>query len=210
MEQLAKQLATAMPSLRAPRVWLSVLNEALERFAIESPACIATFLAQIAHESNECRNFEEDLRFTAEELVLMWPRHFPDLAAALPYERNPEKLANYVYANRMGNGPPQSCDGYRYRGRGLIRIVGRANYASAGAALGIDLTRQPELMFVPRNAALSAAWVWKKFGLNERRGSREIVGFRPALVAMEYQKAADVTAPMFGAAGGDSVTASGQ
>jgi putative chitinase len=209
MELLAKQLALAMPSLRAPRVWLSVFNEALERFAIESPACIATFLAQIAHESNACRIFEEDLRFTAEALVHTWPRHFPDLAAARPYERNPEKLANYVYANRMGNGAPESCDGYRYRGRGLIRIVGRANYASAGAALGIDLERQPELMFVPRNAALSAAWLWKKYGLNERRELREIVGFRPALAAIECLKVAEVPAPLFGAPG-DSVPATSQ
>ena len=200
MELLAKQLATAMPTLRAPRVWLSVLTEAVERFEIGSPACIVTFLAQIAHESNECRNLEEDLRYAAETLLQMWPRHFPTLAAAQAYERNPEKLANYVYANRMGNGPPESCDGYRYRGRGLIRVVGRANYASAGAALGIDLERQPESLLEPRNAALSAAWLWKKFGLNERRAEREIVGFRPALAAIECLKVAEVPAPLFGTA----------
>jgi putative chitinase len=209
MELLTKQLATAMPTLRAPRVWMSVLSEAVERFKIDSPACIATFLAQIAHESNECRNLEEDLRYTAEALLQMWPQYFPTLAAAQPYERNPEKLANYVYANRMGNGPPESCDGYRYRGRGLIRIVGRANYASAGAALGIDLERQPESLLEPRNAALSAAWVWQKFGMNERRGTREIVGFRPALAALECLKVADGPAPLFGNAPGDSVPATG-
>jgi putative chitinase len=207
VELLAKQLATAMPTLRASRVWLPMLNEAIERFEIESPACIVTFLAQIAHESNECRSLEEDLRYTAETLVQMWPRHFPTLAEAQAYERNPEKLGNYVYANRMGNGPPESCDGYRYRGRGLIRIVGRANYASAGAALGVDLERQPESLLEPRNAALSAAWLWKKFGLNERRGNREIVGFRPALAAIECLKAADASTPLFGAAIGDRVPA---
>ena len=79
---------------------------------------------------------------------------------AQPYERNPEKLANLVYANRMGNGPPESCDGYRFRGRGLIRIIGRANYASVGAALGLDLESQPESLLEPRNAAMSAAWFW--------------------------------------------------
>ena len=210
MELLVKQLATAMPSLRARRVWLSMLNEAIERFEIESPVSVVTFLAQVAQESNDCRNLEEDLRFTAEALVEMWPGHFPTLAAAQPYERNPEKLANFVYANRMGNGPPESCDGYRYRGRGLIRIVGRANYASAGAALGIDLERQPESLLVPRNAALSAAWLWKKYGLNERRGAREIVGFRTALTAIEGLKAAVVPASLFGTAAIDGVTATGQ
>jgi putative chitinase len=90
----------------------------------------------------------------------MWPQHFPTLAAARPYERIPEKLANFVYSDRLGNGPPESCDGYRYRGRGLIRIVGRARYVSAGAALEVDLERQPESLLEPRNAAMSAAWIW--------------------------------------------------
>ncbi len=160
MELLAKQIATAMPTLRAPRVWLSVLNEAMERFEIDSSAHIAAFLAQVAHDSNECRYLEDDLRFPAEALMRMWPQHFPTLATARPYERNPEKLANFVYSNRLGNGPPESCDGYRYRGRGLIRIIGRANYASAGAALEVDLERQPESLLEPRNAAMSAAWIW--------------------------------------------------
>jgi putative chitinase len=210
MELLARQLATAMPTLRATRVWLPIFGEALQRFEIDSPACVVSFLAQIAHESNECRNLEEDLSYTAEALLQMWPSHLPTLAEAQAYERNPEKLANYVYANRLGNGPPESCDGYRYRGRGLIRIVGRAHYASAGAALGIDLTGQPESLLEPRNAALSAAWLWKKFGLNERRGAREIVGFRPALAALECLKVSELPAPLFGAPIADSVPATGQ
>jgi hypothetical protein len=131
---VAKQLATAMPTLRAPRVWLSVLNEAMERFrnrfagahrGLSSPGC---------PRFEECRYLEDDLRYPAEALMRMWPQHFPTLATARPYERNPEKLANFVYSNRWATGPPESCDGYRYRGRGLIRIIGRANYASAGAA----------------------------------------------------------------------------
>jgi len=189
MEVLARQLAIAMPTLRATRVWLHVLDEAMQRFAIDSPACSGTFLAQIAHESDECRNLEDDLRYSADALTRLWPDHFPTLEMAQGYERSPEKLANFVYANRMGNGPPESCDGYRYRGRGLLRIVGRANYAAAGAALDIDLERQPESILEPRIAALSAAWLWTKYGLNDRRTTREIVGFRPALAALECLKA---------------------
>ena len=171
MELLAKQLATAMPTLRAPRVWLSMLNEAMERFEIDSSAHIAAFLALIAHESNECRYLEDDLRYPAEALMRMWPQHFPTLATARPYERNPEKLANFVYANRLGNGPPESCDGYRFRGRGLIRITGRANYASVGAALEVDLEGQPESLLEPRNAAMSAAWIWRCVSARARAGS---------------------------------------
>ena len=111
----------------------------------------------------------------------------------------------------MGNGPPESCDGYRYRGRGLLRIVGRANYAAAGAALDIDLVHQPESILEPRVAALSAAWLWKKYGLNDRRSTREIVGFRPAIAVLESLKAERSQEPpliatrhLFGAAMGDS------
>ena len=188
MEHLAKQLATAMPTLRATRVWLHMLDEAMKRFDIDSATCSATFLAQIAHESDECRNLEDDLSYSADALTRMWPDHFPTLEAARVYERSPERLANFVYANRMGNGPPESCDGYRYRGRGLLRVVGRANYAAAGAALDIDLARQPESILEPRIAALSAAWLWKKYGMSDRRTTREIVGFRPALAALECAK----------------------
>jgi putative chitinase len=209
MELLAKQLAAAMPTLRATRVWLQMLDDAMKRFELDSATCGATFLAQIAHESDECRNLEDDLSYPAEALTRMWPDHFPILESARAYERSPERLANLVYANRMGNGPPESCDGYRYRGRGLLRIVGRANYSAAGAALGIDLTRQPESMLEPRIAALSAAWLWKKYGLNERRNAREIVGFRPAVAALECLKAERSQepqnishTPLFGAAMG--------
>jgi putative chitinase len=167
MELLAKQLATVMPTVRAPRVWLSVLDEAMTLFEIDSPPRIEAFLVQIARETNQCRNLEEDLSYSAEALRSTWPKRFPTLAMAQAYERHPEKLANYLYANRLGNGPPETRDGYRFRGRGLIRITGRANYAAAGAALSLDLTSQPELLLAPRNAALSAAWFWKTRGLNE-------------------------------------------
>lgn len=161
MELHAKQLSAVMPTLRAPRVWLSMLNEAMNVFVIDSPAQISAFLIRIARETNECRYLEEDLSLSAEALRRTWPRRFPTMAMARSYERHPEKLANYLYANRLGNGPPESRDGYRYRGRGLIRIIGRANYAAAGAALGIDLEQHPECLLAPRHAAMSAAWLWR-------------------------------------------------
>ena len=83
------------------------------------------------------------------------------------YERNPEKLANYVYALRLGNGDEASGDGWRYRGRGLIQTTGRSNYRATGVALTQPLEAQPELLRTPGMAALSAAWFWKSHGLNE-------------------------------------------
>jgi putative chitinase len=96
-----------------------------------------------------------------------WPKRFPTLAIALQYERNPEKLANYVYANRMGNGTPESRDGFRFRGRGLIQMTGRGNYAAVGDALKVDFASKPDLMLQPSHAAMSAAWFWQTRGLNE-------------------------------------------
>lgn len=172
MLSLAKQLAEAMPTLRAQTVWLLMLHRAMKRFEINTPVRIAAFLELIARESNECRNFEEDLSYSATALVRLWPNRFPTLAEAQAYERNPEKLANFVYANQMGNGPPESCDGFRYRGRGLIRITGRACYTTASMALDVDFVRQPEALLEPRNAALVAAWFWKTRGMNELADSK--------------------------------------
>ena len=167
MLSLAKELALAMPTLRAQTVWLLMLHRAMKRFEINSPVRITAFLKLIADESNECRNLEEDLSFSATALVRLWPNRFPTPAEAQVYARNPERLANFVYANHMGNGPPESCDGFRYRGRGLIRITGRACYTTASLALDVDFVRQPEALLEPRNAALVAAWFWKTRGFNE-------------------------------------------
>jgi len=178
---LAKQLAHAMPTLRAQTVWLLMLGRAMKRFDINSPVRIAAFLELIAHESNECRNLEEDLSYSAAALVRLWPNRFPTIAEAMVYELNPEKLGNFVYANHMGNGPPESSDGFRYRGRGLIRITGRACYTAASIALEVDFVSQPEALLEPRNAALVAAWFWKTRGMNEladRRASDDPRTFR--------------------------------
>ena len=172
MLSLAKQLAHAMPTLRARRVWLLMFGRAMKRFEIDNPIRIAAFFELIAHESNECRDLEEDLSYPATALMRLWPNRFPTLAEAQVYERNPEKLGNFVYANHLGNGPPESRDGFRYRGRGLIRITGRACYESASAALEVDFVSHPELLFEPRNAALAAAWFWQSRGLNELADSK--------------------------------------
>ncbi|WP_226986797.1 glycoside hydrolase family 19 protein [Chlorobaculum tepidum] len=124
---------------------------------------------------------EEKLSYSAARLMKVWPKRFPTLAIAEKYERNPEKLANYVYANRIGNGPESSGDGYRFRGRGLIQLTGRSNYESASKALGIDLLNHPDQLTEPAVAAMSAAWFWASHGLNEladdRTGDNDLEDF---------------------------------
>jgi putative chitinase len=171
MKFLTRHFAAIMP-LGKPEPWLPALSAAMKRFEIRTRARTAAFLAQIAHESGQCRFVEERLSYSAGALMRTWPRRFPTLAIALQYERNPEKLANFVYANRMGNGAPESRDGFRFRGRGLIQMTGRSNYAAVSDALKIDFAGQPDLMLEPRHAAMSAAWFWQTRGLNELADDR--------------------------------------
>lgn len=160
-------LKAALPLCRSPDLWVDALNPAMNQFQINTPARIACFLAQTGHESGQLNKLTESLYYkTAARLVAVWPKRFPNETTAAPYVANEEKLANYIYANRIGNGPEASGDGFRFRGRGLIQITGRSNYADVGKALGIDLIAQPELLSEPKWAALSAAYFWFGHGLN--------------------------------------------
>lgn len=136
------QLAGVMP--RAPIAWLLPLAIEMERWQIVSRNEVAAFLAQIAHESGELTRLEENLRYSAERLMHVWPRRFPDMLTAREYAGRPEALANKVYANRLGNGDAVSGDGWRFRGRGPIQITGRANYRDFGAIIGEDLEGDPD------------------------------------------------------------------
>lgn len=161
------KLAKAFPSCQKPDIWAAAITAAADRFDITSNDRLASFLAQTAHESGSFNQLEENLNYsTAKRLVAVWPKRFPTEASAAPFVRNPQLLANRVYAARNGNGPEASGDGWRYRGRGLIQITGRSNYAEAGKGIGLDLVAQPELLLQPQHAAMSAAWFWASRGLN--------------------------------------------
>jgi putative chitinase len=159
------QLSAVMPRVRTS-VWTDPLNEAMERFNVSTPDRVAAFLAQIAHESDECRRLVENLRYSAARLCEVWPKRFPTLHSAEPYANNPEKLANYVYANRLGNGDTASGDGWRFRGRGLVQLTGRSNYRATGHALGLLLEQLPELLEEPVPSSLAAAQFWDSRGCN--------------------------------------------
>lgn len=155
----AMRLQLALP--RAPRDWLTATAEVLAGSEIDTPEEQASFVAQLAHESAEFTRLEEGLNYSAQRLMAVWPRRFPTLEAAQPYARNPAGLANHVYANRLGNGPESSGDGWLFRGRGPLQITGRRNYTRCGVAIGEPLPAHPELLLVPRVGVRAALWFWR-------------------------------------------------
>src|SRR5512135_2505461 len=143
------------------------LEEGLEKFAIDTPARIAVFVAQVAHESGDFLRVEENLNYAWQALRATWPRRFASDAFAQSFHRQPEKIANYLYAARFGNGDELSGDGWKYRGRGLIQITFRDNYAVYAQAVGEpSVLADPAQLAQPRHAALSACWFWSANELN--------------------------------------------
>jgi putative chitinase len=118
---------------------------------------LQSFFAQYLYETAMLEKLEESLQYTAERIVQVWPSRFPNTAAALPYMYAPQKLANFVYANRMGNGAPESGDGWNYRGRPML--TGRAAYARVGDLIGQDLLGLPHLIQQP-HYGLQAMRAW--------------------------------------------------
>ena len=147
--------------------WVDALNQTFDRFQIATPLQRAAFIGQCGHECNHFRTLEENLNYRAATLMKLWPKRFPTQEVANAVAGNPQKIANTVYANRMGNRGPDSGDGYRFRGRGCIQLTGSDNYFHAGKALGLDLWAQPELVGQPQYAALTAGWFWSTHKCNE-------------------------------------------
>jgi len=145
------------------RLWADPLNNACDRFQIDTRLRLAAFLAQVGHESGRLSRVVENLNYSAEGLQKTWPSMF-DAKLAAEYARKPERIANAVYNARMGNTAPG--DGWKFRGRGLIQITGASNYTACGAALKLDLLTHPELLERPQHAAMSAAWFWDSMNLN--------------------------------------------
>ena len=136
----------------------------LKEYALsEKRVRVEYFLAQIAHETGGLTRSVENLAYSAKRLTEIWPTRFPSIASAEPYANNPEKLANKVYSSRMGNGPPESGDGYRYRGRGYIQITGKDGYRNTGLNAGFDLISHPERAIATADAlrVACAFWQWK-------------------------------------------------
>lgn len=158
------------------------LQAAMALHAIDTPERIAAFLGQLFVESDMLTRLEENLMYTTpERLCAVWPSRFKTVESAKPYVRNPQKLANFVYANRNGNGPEASGQGWAYRGSGYIQLTGFSNFSRAAEATGRPYVNYPELVRQPSDAALTAAWYWQTNGCNELADAGNIDGITRAI-----------------------------
>jgi len=146
--------------------WTPALNDTFAKFNIATPRQQASFIGQASHECNNFKTLEENLNYKAETLIKLWPSRFPTLEIANAYAHQPQKIANKVYASRMGNRDEASGDGYRFRGRGAIQLTGHDGYWHCGQAVNADLVASPDLVSTPKYAALSAGWFWSTHNLN--------------------------------------------
>lgn len=180
MQQVTLELLKEL----CPKTKVSILSKYVEPLNIvgkhyglfDNPKRMAAFLAQVAHESGSFNFTKEGLNYSAQALRNTWPKRFPTLAVAQQYARNPEKIANKVYANRMGNGPESSGDGFRYRGRGLIQLTGKDNYSRFAKSIGKSLGDTVKYLETAEGAVASAAWYWDTNKLNVYADKGDFVG----------------------------------
>jgi putative chitinase len=168
---------TCIPRNKEPELWFNAFNHYLPSFNIVTPARVAGFIAQAAHESADFTVLQENLNYGAKGLVGLFHKYFADESTAKQYERQPERIANRIYSNRMGNGSEASGEGWKFRGRGILQLTGKSNYTQCSHDLFQDntLVEQPDLLRTPEYATLSALWFWHKNQLNHICDTGDIV-----------------------------------
>ena len=162
---------------KLPQAVLNELPLVMEKFGISNPTRLAHFLSQVAHESGNFKFVNENLNYGAKGLLGIFKKYFPTEALALAYERKPEKIANKVYASRMGNGDEASGEGYKFRGRGYIQLTGKDNYKAFSDFIGEDCVANPDLV-ATKYPLTSAAFFFHKnklWDICDKGHSHEIV-----------------------------------
>ena len=159
------QLEKMLPKCKRIEDLYDAILDVCPRYEITSKDRLAAFLAQCGHESNNFNTLKENLNYSASALKRVWPRHFNDENAE-EYHRQPEKIANRAYRNRMGNGDEASGDGWKHRGRGAIQLTGYNNYYKFASDVYITVDEAVEYLETFDGAVESGAWFWHNNGLN--------------------------------------------
>jgi putative chitinase len=174
MQISPQQLSQILPGNPYTEHWCEALNKILPDYDITSPQRVAAFIAQTAHESGGYTALHENLNYQAASLCRVWPHYFNE-SNANEYAHQPEKIANRAYANRMGNGPEESGDGWRFCGRGLLQVTGRNNYQAFADSLQMNIDDVPAFLQTFEGAVQSACWFWETNNLNSFADSGDFV-----------------------------------
>jgi len=161
--------------------WHEALDQLLDDYEINTPLRVAHFVAQCAHESGNFVFIKENLNYKAASLQKIFGKYFPTGELAAQYANKPERIANRIYANRMGNGDESSGDGYRYCGRGLIQLTGRDNYTFFAGSLNIPVEEASDYLATFEGAAQSACWFWEQNNLNRFADANDVKGLTRAI-----------------------------
>ena len=167
MRLTASQLKQMVPGITHVDHWIEAFDQLLPDYEINTPKRIAAFIAQCAHESGGFRFLKENLNYKAESLMKTFPKYFSDRDTANAYAKQPVKIANRVYASRMGNGDEASGDGYKYCGRGLIQLTGKSNYTWFSDSIEESLDETIKFLETYEGAVQSACWFWESNNLNK-------------------------------------------
>ena len=171
-----EQLKQICPTNKHTYDLFEALNGILSKYEITTKRRVAGFLAQCGHESADFTMLHENLNYSAEGLHKVFPKRFPTVEDAQPYNRNPEAIANKIYCDRMGNGDEDSGDGYQFRGRGAIQLTGRDNYTRFANSIGKDLDETVAYCDTLEGAIESACWFWNTHNLNIFADDNDVTG----------------------------------
>jgi putative chitinase len=161
--------------------WHEALDQLLDDYDINTPLRVAHFVAQCAHESGNFVFIKENLNYKAASLQKIFSKYFPTAELAAQYANQPERIANRIYANRMGNGPETSGDGYKYCGRGLIQLTGKDNYTFFAGSLNIPVEEASDYLATFEGATQSACWFWEQNNLNRFADANDVKGLTKAI-----------------------------
>lgn len=170
-----EQLAQLIPGNPYVDHWHEALSLCCPDYDINTPRRVAAFIAQCAHESGGFKFLKENLNYKAASLMKVWPRYFPSMEIAQQYANKQDRIANRAYGGRMGNGPEESGDGWRFCGRGLIQLTGRNNYQSFADSIETPVDEIPAYLQTFEGAVQSACWFWETNKLNQWADSGDIL-----------------------------------
>ena len=171
-----EQVAELLPRVNG-LLWHDAMERVLPKWNIDTVDRVAGFIAQTAHESAGYTVLTENLNYSAEALDKIFPKYFKRAGRdARNYHRQPEKIANMIYANRMDNGGIDSGDGWRFRGGGILQLTGRYNYTQFGKAEDMSAEEATEFVRSPIGALASACWFWDTNNINRYCDNQDITG----------------------------------